>query len=289
MMRKHFARVFIIRHGVKPLIAFFFLISPSFASDSPNLRLSPAQQMEFDSLAQSFHVAACDSLSLAVSLGRTPPCRLAVFIAPFAKWLVGKGKTIDECVKDCNARCECMTSAKRFTIDLSDMPVAGDGKAPVSIVMYISAMCPLCKYLAAEMYREVTTGALKGKARLLAKPFASGTGDRALLAADWCKKYWDYIIALNNVKMRPDEPILLRVADSLGMPTAAFKNLLADSTIRQRLERFRKEGEINEVTVTPTFFIDGKRYRSYKDPQWVVDAALYEYEVVNQVAHIDGH
>jgi hypothetical protein len=30
--------------------------------------------------------------------------------------------------------------------------------------------------------------------------------------------------------------------------------------------------------MTPTFFINGKRYRSYKDPQWVVDAALYEYE-----------
>jgi protein-disulfide isomerase len=59
----------------------------------------------------------------------------------------------------------------------------------------------------------------------------------------------------------------------------AFKNLLADASIRQRLEAFRKEGEINEVTVTPTFFINGKRYRSFKDPQWVVDAALYEYEL----------
>jgi hypothetical protein len=259
-------------------VTFIFLIFPTFAADSPNTQLSPMQQKEFDSLARSFHVAACDSLSLAEGLSRTPPCRMAAYLAPFAKWLVSKGKTLDECEKDCIARSECMASTKRFTIDLSDMPVAGDGKAPVSIVMYMSAMCPLCKYLAAEMYREVTTGALKGKATLLAKPFTSGTGDRALLAADHYKKYWDYIIALNSVKMRPDEPILLRVADSLGMPKAAFKNLLIDTAIGQRLEGFRKEGERNEVTMTPTFFINGKRYRSYKDPQWVVDAALYEYE-----------
>jgi hypothetical protein len=257
-----------------------FLISLTFAADSTNPQLSPAQQKEFDSLAQSFHVAACDSLSLAAGLGRTPPCRIAVFMAPFAKWLVGKGKTFDECVKDCGARCEGMTSTKHFTIDPSDVTIAGDKAAPVNIVVYISAMCPLCKYLAAEMYREVTAGALKGKARLSAKPFTSGTGDRALLAADRYKKYWDYIIALSNIKMRPDGPILLRVADSLGMPKA-FKNLLTDTTIRQRLEGFRKEGEINGVTMTPTFFINGKRYRSYKDPQWVVDAALYEYEVRN--------
>jgi protein-disulfide isomerase len=267
-----------IRCGAWPLIAFFLLMSRAFPGDQPGMQLTVTQQKELDSLAQSFRIAACDSLSLAKSLDQTPPCSMAAFLAPFAKWLVSKGKTLDECKKDCIARSECMTSIKRFTIDLSDLPIAGDKAAPVSIVMYMSAMCPLCKYLTAEMYREVTAGALKGKAMLLAKPFTSGTGDRALLAADHYKKYWDYIIALNSVKMRPDEPILLRVADSLGMPKAAFKNLLIDTAIAQRLEGFRKEGERNEVTMTPTFFINGKRYRSYKDPQWVVDAALYEYE-----------
>jgi hypothetical protein len=270
------------------LILFLLLVSLTFAADLINPQLSPAQQKEFDSLAQSFHIAACDSLPLAASLGRTPPCRMAVHMAPFAKWLVGKGKTLDECKKDCGARSECMTSTRRFKIDLSDAPVAGDKRAPVSITMYISAMCPLCKFLAAEIYREVTEGALKGKARLTAKPFTSGAGDRAILAADHYKKFWEYIIALDSIKMRPDEPILLKVADSLGMPKA-FKNLLADASIRQRLEAFRKEGELNEVTVTPTFFINGKRYRSFKDPRWVVDAALYEYEVMNQAAHLTGH
>ncbi|MGB7566381.1 MAG: thioredoxin domain-containing protein [Chitinivibrionales bacterium] len=260
------------------LMVFFFLMSPTHADDLTKVQLSTAQQKEFDSLAQSFHIAACDSISLEKSLEQKPPCRLAEYVAPFAKWLVSKGKTLDECVKDCGARCECMNSARHFKIDLLDVPVAGDRHAPVSIVVYISAMCPLCKYLASEIYREVTTGALQGKARLLAKPFTEGLGDRALVAAGHFNKYWDYIIALNNIKMRPDEPILLRVADSLGMRKAAFNKLLADTSIMKKLVGFREEGEKNEVTVTPTFFIDGKRYRSYKDPQWVVDAALYEYE-----------
>ena len=34
------------------------------------------------------------------SLEQKPPCRLAEYVAPFAKWLVGKGKTLDECVKE---------------------------------------------------------------------------------------------------------------------------------------------------------------------------------------------
>ena len=277
-MYKCLAHIFIIRRGLWSPSALFLLMSLAHAGDLTNKQLSPAQQKEFDSLVQSFHIAACDSLSLKKSLEQKPPCRLAVYVAPFAKWLVGKGKTLGECVKDCGVRCECMTADRRYTIDVSDFPVAGDQHAPVSIVIYISAMCPLCKYLASEMYREVTTGALQGKAWLLAKPFTGGLGDRALVAAGHFNKYWDYIIALNNIKMRPDEPILLKVADSLGMGKAAFNKLLADSSIMKKLVGFREEGEKNEVTVTPTFFIDGKRYRSYKDPQWVVDAALYEYE-----------
>lgn len=277
-MYKCLAHIFIILCGTRSTGMLFLLMSLAHAGNLTNIQLSPAQQKEFDSLAQSFHIAACDSISLEKSLEQKPPCRLAEYVAPFAKWLVGKGKTLDECVKDCGARCECMTSARHFKIDLLDAPVAGDRHAPVSIVVYISAMCPLCKYLASEIFREVTTGALQGKARLVAKPFTAGPGDRALVAAGHFNKYWDYIIALNNIKMRPDEPILLRVADSLGMGNAAFNKLLADSLIMKKLVGFREEGEKNEVTVTPTFFINGKRYRSYKDPQWVVDAALYEYE-----------
>ena len=103
----------------------------------------------------------------------------------------------------------------------------------------------------------MTLGALKGKARLLAKPFTAGVADRALLAAAGYGKYWDYITALNNIKMRPGRPILLRVADSLGMPKDAFEKLLADTSIMQNLASFRKEGERVGVTMTPTFFLGG--------------------------------
>lgn len=268
-----------MRNTFSGVMLFFLMIGVGYPGDLTTTRLSPAQQKEFDSLAQSFRVAACDSVPLAEALVRKPTCRTAVYLAPFAQWLVGKGKTLDECMKDCNARCESMAATKRYAIDLSDLPVAGDRRAPVTVVIYISAMCPLCKYLASEMYREVTDGALKGKAALAAKPFTTGPGDRALAAAGKFKKYWEYIIALNNIKMRPDAPLLVRVADSLGMP-AAFKNLLTDTTIKQKLEGFRAEGGRNEVTVTPTVFINGKRYHSYKAPHWVVDAVLYEYEMI---------
>jgi predicted DsbA family dithiol-disulfide isomerase len=264
---------------------FFFLISLTFGTDLTTPQLSPSQQKELDSLAQSFHVAACDSLPLAECLDSKHPCPMAVHLKPFARWLVSKGKALDSCLKDCSARSECVTAATRFKIDLADVPIAGDRRAPVSIVIYISVLCPLCKYLTSEMYHEVTAGALKGKASLVAKPFTAGPGDRALMAAGQLKKYWEYICALQKIKIRPDDPVLLKIADSLKLPQTEFIDLLADGSTMQKLHEFREEGERNGVTLTPTVFINGKRYRSYKDPQWVIDAALYEYEQGPKTAH----
>jgi len=278
----HFTLVFIL--AIMPILLAVSAFSADLKIETTAV-LTASQQKVFDSLTTSFRIPSCDSVSLAEGLKRKPPCRMAAYLAPFARWLATKGKTFDETVKDCAARRDGMDTGARFSIDLTGVPIAGDETAPVTIVVYISAMCPLCKYLTTDIYREVTLGALKGKARLLAKPFTAGVADRALLAAAGYGKYWDYITALNNIKMRPDRPILLRVADSLGMPKDAFEKLLADTSIMQNLASFRKEGERVGVTMTPTFFLGGKRYRSYKDPQWVVDAALYENEAILRVAH----
>jgi protein-disulfide isomerase len=278
----HFTFVFVL--AIMPILLAVSAFSADLKIETTAV-LTASQQKEFDSLATSFRIPSCGPLSLAEGLEHKPPCRMAVYLAPFARWLVAKGKTFDETIKDCAARRDGMDTGARFPIDLTAIPIAGDETAPVTIVVYISAMCPLCKYLTSDIYREVTSGALKGKARLSAKPFSAGVGDRALLAAAYYGKYWDYIIALNNIKMRPDVPILLRVADSLGMPKDAFEKLLADTSIMQNLASFRKEGERVGVTMTPTFFIGGKRYRSYKDPHWVVDAALYENETLLKENH----
>jgi Thioredoxin len=278
----HFTLVFIL--AIMPILPAASAFSADLKIETASV-LTASQQKLLDSLMSSLRIPSCDSLSLAEGLRRKPPCPVAEYLAPFARWLATKGKTFDESMKDCAARRDGMDTGERFPIDLTSVPIAGDETAPVTIVVYISAMCPLCKYLTSDIYREVTSGALKGKARLLAKPFTAGVGDRALLAAAHYGKYWDYITALQNIKMRPDGPILLRVADSLGMPKDAFEKLLADTSIMQNLATFRKEGERIGVTVTPTFFIGGKRYRSYKDPQWVVDAALYENETMLKESH----
>jgi hypothetical protein len=234
-----------------------------------------AQQKELDSVCSAFAIKPCNGLSIADGLKKGPQCPMALHLSEFARWLVFKGKTYEEYMKDLTDRVNCLTSDQTFAIDEKNMPVTGDLQSPGTIVIYFSATCPLCKYLASNLCDEVTGGKLKGKAKLVAKPFTETIGDKALLAADRYSKFWDFIKALNARKERPDGPMVARIADSIGIADPHFKGLLRDPAIAKALAQIRDEGIRNGVTVTPTLFINGKRYHSYKDPRWVVDAVLW--------------
>ncbi|MFW5960226.1 MAG: DsbA family protein, partial [Chitinivibrionales bacterium] len=71
-------------------------------------------------------------------------------------------------------------------------------------------------------------------------------------------------------------------AGSIGISKRYFETLIESSGVKDLLDSSSAEARRNRVKVTPTFFINGKRYRSYKDPEWVVDAALFEYKQLEE-------
>ena len=260
------------------MLGITMMMSSANAADSikVNTILTVPQQKELDSITSSFRISSCGTVTFAQALKRSPPCPMATHLYPFAQWLAAKGKTYAECMKDLSDRQQCAIDTQGYAIDLSTAPMAGDPKAPVVIVEYMSGLCPLCKYVGAELYREVTDGQLKGKARLAIKPCKGNRADEAIVAAAHFNKQWEFVMALHACKLRPDEPLLLKIADSLGMAPAAFRDYMNSRELQMVIERDSREAVGNGVTIAPTFFINGKRYRSYKDPRWVVDAALWE-------------
>jgi hypothetical protein len=262
----------------KIFLLFFLTISFTYSEDSikPDAPLSVLQKQELDSIKACFNVIPCNA-NLEKAIYLHPPCRIALHLYPFASWLVLKGKTYKECMKDLSDRQAGFLDIQHYTIDLSSSLYAGN-KSGVVIVAYMSALCPLCKYITTELYKEVTNGLLKDKACLVIKPCNANQANRALVAAGHFNKQWEYLSALHNNKLRPDEPILLKIADSLQIPQSRFKEFMNKNEIQTTLANYSNEAVRNGVTIAPTFFIDNKRYKSYKDPKWIVDAALYEYE-----------
>lgn len=244
--------------------------------------LTGAQLHLLDSIEHVFTVRQCCGGTLADCLARKPSCALAAHFHEFLKWLVARGTKPPTIAEEFYNRDGSLTSAKKAIIDTTAFPIAGDRQAPVLITLYVSASCPICHLVGRELYNAVTLGALVKKARLMLKPLGDGFGNRSLCAANEVNRFWEYFIAIANVKTRLDSMKVYSIIDSMGISVASFKKIMNDPKTDSKVMASTKEAGINGVTLAPTVFIDRVRYKSYKDPMWIIDAAEYKYEILTK-------
>jgi hypothetical protein len=173
-----------------------------------------------------------------------------------------------------------LTATNAVAIDTTVFPIAGDKRAPILICGYVSATCPICHFVTHELYDAVTTGTLKGKARLMVKPLGKGFANRSLAAANSMGRFWDFFIGVAKTKGRVTDELIYHVADSLGMPVGEFKNLITAPPAESCVTVSTREAADNYVTVAPSYFINRVHYVSYKDPMWLIDAVELKYETV---------
>jgi protein-disulfide isomerase len=153
-----------------------------------------------------------------------------------------------------------------IVIDLATSAVAGDAQAPVAIVEYACARCPFCAKLTPQLYDAVTTGPLKGKARLYLKlfPLKNHPGGKemamAFEAAAALGAFWPYV--LHTFAHFDEFAVDKRTAwaRAVGLDVQAFGARLTDPKLVDRLVASKKEGIVNGVDGTPTLFLNAKRY-----------------------------
>jgi glutaredoxin len=233
----------------------------------------------------SFTIAECGSQSITECGQRSSALAIARRLDTFISWI----DTVRGDEMPCSTRVAALKERYAgfkdtctHTIDTAGVGFAGNADAPVTLVAYISASCPLCKRVYRELYREVTKGKLRHVAKLGIKVFSDKPKDVALLAAGLFNRQSDLLLSLADVEERITMKIILRKAHEIGLPDSAFQTLLQDSVYIKKAHASVMEGKKNGISVTPTVFIDGKRYRGYKDPQWIVDAVLYKHETADK-------
>lgn len=231
-----------------------------------------------DSLLATVHIPECCSSSLFSCLqNRQDVCPFSRRLENFACGMVVRETPFERMVSEMDARYQSLFNDTTYRIGPSPLPTAGDTNAPVELTVYVNASCPRCKEVVLPLYYIVAhDGALQGKAKLVVKPFSVSLGNRALVSAAAFGKFWAYFEALAGVKQRLDKRILLELAREVGIPVLAFTSLMNDEKIRKTLQKSYVEARQNSVRVTPTIFVNNRRYRSYKDPVWLVDAVETE-------------
>jgi len=257
-----------MRHLV--LLAFAFLLtgfitSRGVAQTRTCNALTDPQKRTVQEIFKTQRPHDCCDATLLECLGRKPVCPLVTRLANDVCRRAALGQSRGEIERELMRRAASVIAPK-VSIDLSSASVAGESSARVEIVAYVCARCPYCSKLIPQLHQSVTQGKLRGKAKLLIRPFPirshkhSTLGAKAMLAAERLGQFWPFLLHLYAHFDRFAPERIVECAAGAGLDAARFRALVDDPDVERMLVRVKKEGVRNHVEATPSLFIDGRFY-----------------------------
>jgi len=233
----------------------------------------------------------CDD-TIANCLERKPTCSLAFRLSENICRRVADGQTRARIVDALRMRGRSALPGKRKAeIDLAGLPVAGEANAPVTLVEYACPRCPYCAMMTPKVYDAVVKGRLDGKVKLYFRtfPLRSHAGGKesglAFVAAEKLGHFWEFVLYFFQRFDRFSVPRLLEWAEAAGMDREAFEQAMADPASLQRLIEMKKEGIVNGVEATPTFYINGRKYNAELSHEEVIDVLEEEFDRVEGIRY----
>jgi len=233
--------------------------------------LTPEQSRMADSLRNVLQIS--DKITLNQALKKND--RTAKFIGRFLNWCVTAEKKPGSVSALVKHRIESFTTDKNYPASYTYQNIAGNPKAPVTIHFYITGSCLECLNQAHELYKEVTTGVLKNKARLIAVPFKIDQPEQYLLMADKQGKFWLYLEKMIEVEERYTPEMLNSFAADCDLD---LKKMNSDLKVKSNIDFLQKasaEAAANGIKLSSTMLINHRLYNSYKTIEWVADAVEF--------------
>lgn len=152
-------------------------------------------------------------------------------------------------------------------------PAAGDisvgsPKAPVHVVEYLSVTCPHCAHFNADVFptlkaKYIDTGQVRWTFREMLTAPGNVAAAGFLMAR--CAGPSKYVKVVDEVlRSQPRwqsgniKPIFLEIAQANGLTEAQFEACLTDPKGQEALQQRLMLAQKDEVTGTPTFFVNGK-------------------------------
>ena len=272
-------------HGLTIPVVLVLVAGAARAQTPPCDALSPDLQPLKKEVFSSLHpYDGCDE-SFERCLEKKPPHPVVIRQANDLCRLIEAGKSRKEIERALEKRAQSMLPAlKPASIAADPATLAGDPGAPVQAVVYACARCPFCHVIVPGLYKQVTTGALRGRVRLYLRPFplkdhpGSTEGGLALLAGAHLGRFWPLTLLLYERFDTFDPKLLPQWAADAGLDRAAFEKETADPKTRDALVASKQEGIRNQVLATPTLFIDGRRYVYDNTLEAMVDVLQEAYE-----------
>lgn len=266
-----------------PLLA---LLAPSAFAQTPACDEVPEERraLAAELLASERLYDCCDD-TIVNCLEQKPTCSLAFRLSENICRRVAGGQSRDRIVAALSRRAQNISGAgRKAEISLLGRSVAGDVRAPITVVEYACPRCPYCASITPKIYDAVVKGQLEGKAKLYFKTFplrghrGAKESGLAFVAAERLGHFWEFVLYFYEHYQSFSVLGQPAWAEAVGMDRDAFRRAMADPESHRRLVEMKKEGILNNVEATPTFFVNDRKYLAELIPEEVIDVLEEEFD-----------
>ena len=168
-----------------------------------------------------------------------------------------------------------------FNIPIGDSPVKGPATAKVTLLEFSDFQCPFCSQVPAVV--DEVLKAYPNDVKFVFKQFPlvrihpqATPAAKASLAAHKQGKFWEMHDKMFANQKQLDDASLKKYAQELGLDMAKFEADMNSPEVAKQVEDEMKLANTNQVTGTPTLFVNGKRAanRTFDGLKGMVDEAL---------------
>ncbi len=258
-------------------LSLLFISSPVLAQTPLCDGLSgEAQKTAKSVMDTSFPYDCCDK-SISECLKSAPTCKLPVRLANEVCRLAGNGKSVQDIKHSLDQRAMAMSTMKPpVKIDMKPEHVWGNPEAKVVLSVYLCARCPYCSRHVPKLIKMLENSPIKDKVAVNLRLFPIKSHENSTPAALGVEaaaklgKAWPYLLKSYENFDAYTKNKMTEWAVELGMDEQQYAALLQDAAVRQGVVESKKEGLVNSVESTPTFFINGRKIQGLFDAESIM-------------------
>jgi protein-disulfide isomerase len=168
-----------------------------------------------------------------------------------------------------------------FNIPIGDSPVKGPASAKVTLLEFSDFQCPFCSQVPPVV--DEVLKAYPNDVKFVFKQFPlvrihpqATPAAKASLAANKQGKFWEMHDKLFANQKQLDNESLKKYAEEIGLDMTKFEADMNSPEIAKQVEDEMKLANTNQVTGTPTLFVNGRKVsnRTFDGLKGMIDEAL---------------
>ncbi len=195
---------------------------------------------------------------------------LAVALVLIVAAIVSVGRALRTSSRLADADSVAWSTAPRFDVSTEDRPSLGPPDARVTIVEFTDYLCPFCRRYATQTLPAVLA-AQGERVRYVVRNFpVQPVNDMALPAAEAVEcayrqgRFWEYREAVFGDAAPLTRERLEALAAAAALDTARFNRCVRERATRTVVEWDLLDAWSYGVSGTPTFFVNGHRFRGLR-------------------------